>query len=112
MEDNSLNKFFQFSPLNKPFLFEGWLELPFPVSIKFDENLKVEYKKNVQAELRMTILSNLYKVVTNNSWSFDKAIEKTLINTKSDFQKSVLKGWIHEYVKRMIFPNLLTNWKH
>lgn len=102
MEENkNVSDQFSISPCRGPFQFHAWLELPFPVAVQVDQSFTVLYKDDMQTELRFTILSDVYKVVTGSFWQYSREIEDwAAARPRSGDSPPLPPGWQHTYVQR------------
>lgn len=101
MEENKdTSDQFSISPCLGPFQFHAWLELPFPVAVQVDQSFTVLYKDDKQTELRFTILSDVYKVVTGSFWQYSREIEDWAARARSGKSPPLPPGWLHTYVQR------------
>lgn len=91
---------FEFSPARGPFQYHVWLELPFPLAVKVNEQFIGNYG-SYTTEINITILSNVYKVVTGSFWQQGREVEEWVARVQvGKKEPPPLSGWIQEYVTR------------
>ncbi len=91
---------FKISPTRGPFQYHAWLELPFPLSVKVNKRFFGNYN-SVNTEICISILSNVYKVVTGSFWQKGREVEEWAERVQAGKEEPPpLTGWLQDYVTR------------
>lgn len=98
---------YKVSPSQGPFKLHAWLELPFPLAVRVDQTVEVNYHEGIVVEVQIILQPNIYKVVTGSRWQQSKEIEEWAARIRAGEESPFPRGWVYEYVSIDELPDFV-----